>query len=615
MTDNNHSGKDSTMRVFNKAVAAGKIAPPEFITLESRKKALIAQYTDFRKVNPYSTSIFAQALPPYLSETEFIQFANFFPAPFTDETRNLSPAEKHDRASTIEKLFRVTSKNIEVFQKISSVIRISYTDKVHDGEHNNSRGGIVIYGISSEGKSFSANFTLSYFYQIIYHTDPEKSFTNAASAVIQNLLQVTWLKIICPSRGGPISLCDNILSEVDRLLGTNYSEKFKASLGNRSELDLKVYINRVKQVIKDIHLGILVIDEIQFLAHSESKQHLADFLVELSDEIGVPIVLIGTLEVISAFNKLSFSFKSKLTKHGDIYFEPFQPVERKAPPEYRSLIRFLFKNYQIGRHPISMKDFDLQEKAVANANKEAKVLSITDTFFHETGGITQYTINLFILLQQHINYLESAAQRKASKSRDSEGKPVTPKPVRTTKQLILKTARQSFKINREYIDAIISGNIKKLQKMKDIDYRKFRLEELSKQFKPTINVNEEQDEYEKNIEIPANMKLTLMKFGMAENIVDQAIKAVMDGYNGEPESDLLNKAMEYCKKLAEKPDKPVQLSPQIERADIDLSKIENELQTIRAFCDEQKQSKDPAAVPALLDKYNLGFNFETELDL
>ncbi len=603
------------MRVFNKSVAAGKIPPPKFIILKSGKKALIAQYTDFSKANPYSTSIFAQALPPYLSEKEFINFANFFPETFTDETRKLSTVEKHDRALTIEKLFRVTSKNIEVFQKLSSAIRISYTDKVHDGEANNSRGGIVIYGISCEGKTYSVNFAFSYFYQVIYHTDPDSGYTEAASADVENLLQVTWLKIICPSRGGPISLCDNILSEIDKLLGTTYSQKFKASLNNRSELDIKVYINRVKQVIKDIHLGVLVIDEIQFLAHSESRQHLADFLVELSDEIGIPIIVVGTLEVISAFNRLSFSFKSKLTKHGDIYFEPFQPVNGKAPAEYHSLIRLLFKKYQIGNNPISLKDFDHQEEVVRSANKSAKVTSITDTFYSETGGITQYTVNLFILLQQHINLKEDIAQRKANKSKGSDGKPAKPKPVLTTKQLISKTAKMSFKINREYLDAIISGNIKKLQRMKDIDYRKFRLSEVSNQFQPTVDVNDVQEQYEKNIEIPNSLKLTLMKFGMAEDTVDQAIKAVMDGYNDEPESELLNKAMELCNKLNKKPDKPIQLSPQIERADIDLSKIESQLQNMRAFCDEQKQNADPTAVPALLEKYNLSFNLETELDL
>ena len=220
MNSSDLSQNGHTMRVFYKAVEEGKIAKPRFFTLDSGYKALVAQYTDFRKSNPYSTSIFAQALPPFLSDKEFIRFANFFPAPFTEETRNLlSPAEKHDRALTVEKLFRVTSKNIEVFKSVSSAIRASYTDRVHDGEIQNSRGGIVIYGISSEGKTYSVNFSLSYFYQVIIHTNPEKSYGNAASPNLEYVLQVTWLKIICPSKGGPISLCDNILSEVDRLLG------------------------------------------------------------------------------------------------------------------------------------------------------------------------------------------------------------------------------------------------------------------------------------------------------------------------------------------------------------------------------------------------------------
>ena len=223
--------------------------------------------------------------------------------------------------------------------------------------------------------------------------------------------------------------------------GSNHAQNFKDSLGTRTELDIKTYINKVKQVIKDIHLGVLVIDEIQFLAHSQSKQHLADFLVELSDEIGIPIIVIGTLEVISAFNRLSFSFKSKLTKRDDIYFEPFKPVNGRAPTEYRKLIRLLFKNYQIGKNPISIKEFDHQESTASSAHKKAKMTSITDIFYSETGGITQYTINLFILLQQHINYLEDQAERTAAKSTDKSGRTTCSQTCQNDKAVNFKNSK------------------------------------------------------------------------------------------------------------------------------------------------------------------------------
>lgn len=656
-SNHNHTDRrEDDQRVFFNAVESGKIDPPVFFKFsKSGKKALVAQYTDFSKISPYSTSIFAQALPPVLSNDDFIRYANFFPDPFDESVKSLNYDEKHVRIQSISKLFRVTNKNLEVFRSISTAIRDSYTDKVHDGEIQNSRGGSTVYGISSQGKTFSTNFSLSYFPQIIIHLNPPSQpdstattkssisqndlsrssppqeierdssiscewndssstyrYGNAANPDSEYAIQVIWLKVICPSTGGPISLCNNILAAVDALLGTHYADRFKRSLGYRTELDVKVYINRVKQMIKDIHLGILVIDEIQFLAHSESKQQLADFLVELSDEIGIPICLIGTLEVISAFNKLSFSFKSKFTKYGDTYFEPFPPKDQKTPPEYKSLIRFLFKRYQIGKHPISIKELDAQEEAASSANKKAKVMSITDTFYHETGGITQYTIYLFIFLQQHINLLESQAERAANKS---ASKSKVPKPIKTTKALISKTAKQTFQINRDYLDAIISGDKKKLQRMKDIDFRKFRLDEVSKKFEPDVDINKAQEQYEKNIEIPSKLKSTLMSFDTPEDIADKAIKAVMDTYNSESEFELIAKAIELCKELAKKPNKPVQLSPHIERADIDLSKLKDELTAIRAFCDEQKENKSPEAVPSILNKHGLGFNLETELDL
>lgn len=572
--------KEDKQRVFFQAVKDGKIKTPEFIIWKSKQKALIAQYTDFTKANPYSNSIFAQALPPYLSEDEFIKYANYFPNYFTEEVRKLTSPEKHDRATTVDKLFRVTNKNIEVFQKISSAIRRSYTDKVHDGEHQNSRGGIVIYGISSEGKTFAVNFSLSYFYQFIVHLKTRSNYKNSAQPDMDFVIQVTWLKIICPSNGGPISLCNNILSAVDALIGSDYEKSFKSSYGHRTELDLKIYINRVKQVIKDIHLGVLVIDEIQFIAHGESKQQLADFLVELSDEIGIPIIVIGTLEVISAFSELSFSFKSKLTKDNEVYFEPFEPVNGKAPKGYRSLIRLLFKKYQIGNHPIPIELFDEQEKVLSTATEQAKVESISDVFFHETAGITLYTINLFILLQQHINLLEDKAKRNARKAKDQNKKPTPPKTksVNEIKTLIKKTAKQSFQINRKYLNAIIRGDKESLQKMKDVDFREFRRKDASKKFQPSVDIEEAQEQYEKNVEIPSKLKTTLDTYGISEKIADEAIKAVMDGYNDETEFELITKAMDLCKKMVEKPDKPIRLSPHIERADIDLGKVQDELE-------------------------------------
>ena len=151
--------------------------------------------------------------------------------------------------------------------------------------------------------------------------------------------------------------------------------------------------------------------------------------------------------------------------------------------------------------------------------------------------------------------------------------------------------------------------------MKDVDYRNFRLDKTAEQFKPTVNVNDAQEEYEKNFEIPAKLKSTLTAYGVSEKIAEKAIKKTMDEHNNETEFELMTKAMELCKKLAENPDKPVQLSPEIDRTDIDLDKVKKELENIKAFCKEQRKNSDPTAVPAILQKYQLGFNLETELDL
>ncbi|USE34997.1 TniB family NTP-binding protein [Endozoicomonas sp. SCSIO W0465] len=451
--------------VFKKAIKNSLIESPEYIQTRSGRMVPIAQYTDYSDIEPYLRAKLAQALPPYLSESDFLTFANFFPKRITDADRALPSHLKYARTTSIQKLYRVTTASLTVFRDISEMIRSSYSDKMHAGETGNSVGGMTIYGISSQGKTSAVNMALSYYPQIIAHTSQSKKFEKAASPIHENLLQVTWLSVVCPSEGGQMSLCNNILAKVDDLLGSNYEENFKQSLGRNTEIDLKTYIGRVKQVIREIHLGILVIDDIQLLAQKDKKnrKQIANFLVELIQELEVPICLVGTLEVINAFKHLSFSFKSKFTKHGDIYFEPFPPNptnnkgnknlednDNRAPKEYEDLITFLFERYQSTKETLTegelKKHYSTTKKNVKKESIQIK-LSIIEQFYYETAGITQYTILLFIAIQKYIieDELKVFYEEKSKKDIKSSSSI-----SRISPKLISKLAKKNFKISRNY---------------------------------------------------------------------------------------------------------------------------------------------------------------------
>lgn len=615
--------KDQT--VFKKAVKNGIINSPEYIQIASGKTVPIAQYNDYSNIDPYSRSLLAKALPPYLSESEFLTLANFYPKTVTDSDRKLPVHQKFTRATTAQKLYRVTTKSLTVFRKINQIIRSSYSDKMHAGETGNSAGGLTIYGLSSQGKTSAVNMALSYFPQIIAHKSQAKDFNKAALPTHENILQVTWLSIVCPSEGGQMSLCNNILAEVDDLLGTKYEEKFKRSLGRNTEIDLKVYISRVKQVIREINLGILVIDDIQLLAQKskENRKQIANFLVELIGELEIPICLVGTLEVTSAFKELSFSFKSKFTKHGDIYFEPFPPnLETNknkardpsyplAPEEYSDLIIFLFKRYQVTSNTLKIEELK-EHHAKPNKNdvKNQLKISIIEQFYHETAGITQYTILLFIAIQQYIIEDELKPRQKDNLNKDAPDFPVHQK---ISRSLISKIAKQNFKINQRYLDAIRTGDTHLLQTLPDINFGTFRVSESLNTHDSDIDVIDAHRKYEERLEIPEQLKASLISSGVDEDLAAKAVEAVMGGYTNQSYLDLLGKCIENVKKLQENPNKPVRLSPEIERADITLDL--KTLEPMDHFIVEQNENNNPELVPELLKKYGFGFDYEKDVDL
>ncbi|USE34999.1 hypothetical protein [Endozoicomonas sp. SCSIO W0465] len=109
------------------------------------------------------------------------------------------------------------------------------------------------------------------------------------------------------------------------------------------------------------------------------------------------------------------------------------------------------------------------------------------------------------------------------------------------------------------------------------------------------------------------MKNSLIESGVEEALAKKATDMTMNEYTRQPKLDLLSKAIEYVKKLQENPDKPIQLSPEIPRADITLD-IEK-LEPMNNFIEEQNQNDDPNHVPELLKKYGFGFDYERDVEL
>ncbi|MEH7125589.1 AAA family ATPase [Bacillus sp. JJ1773] len=146
-------------------------------------------------------------------------------------------------------------------------------------------------GLSGMGKSKIYERILKLLFpQVIHHHDYKER------KLLQT--QVVWLIIECPSGKSVGALCKNFYSAVDKLLGSNFYEKHGEKGGTIDNL-----AKRMVKVAAQINLGILVIDEIQNVhkAHSGGDERMINFITELVNTIGIPVIVIGTFKAMYLF--------------------------------------------------------------------------------------------------------------------------------------------------------------------------------------------------------------------------------------------------------------------------------------------------------------------------
>lgn len=148
-------------------------------------------------------------------------------------------------------------------------------------------------GLSGMGKSKIYERILKLLFPQVIHHSKYKD---------RNLLltQVVWLKIECPSGKSVGALCKNFYSAVDEVLGSNFYEKHGEKGGTIDNL-----AKRMVKVAAQINLGVLIIDEIQNVhkAHSGGDERMINFITELVNTIGLPVIMIGTFKAMYLFEK------------------------------------------------------------------------------------------------------------------------------------------------------------------------------------------------------------------------------------------------------------------------------------------------------------------------
>lgn len=345
-------------------------------------------------IEAYQNNPFIEAIPPRLSQDQLYQLLYSVPR----YTGDLSQLDDEERVELVQQIkpnyWQPLVSHFERYRNLYTMIKIGYQsrnpmnpiyqrelsiglDEILSAGTNafgeNLAGNIQTaqqmadIGLSGMGKSKSYERVLSLIPQVIHHTKYKSDYLACK--------QVLWLHIECPSNKSVGALCRNFYFAVDKLLGTSYYDDL-AEKDGRAE----VLAKRMSKVAGQINLGVLVIDEIQRIhkGHSGGEDKMIDFITELTNSIGIPIVMIGTFKAL-------YLFKNSLanTRRGipDGYAENITD-RMKDGLEWQLFIQGLW---------------DLQyTKTFTPLTRELKA-----AMYYHTLGIPDFAVKLFMHIQCH----------------------------------------------------------------------------------------------------------------------------------------------------------------------------------------------------------------------
>lgn len=153
----------------------------------------------------------------------------------------------------------------------------------------------AVLGVPGIGKTSTIQRCLSTMPQVIIHTKyKEQQFYTK---------QINYLIVECPSDCSVKTLAFNILSAIDRAIGSEYFTQ----AGSLKSISSSALTTRLKIICMNHHIGLIVIDEIQNAIQTATRNKqirpLIKFLVELTNETSTGICFCGTLEAEELFLK------------------------------------------------------------------------------------------------------------------------------------------------------------------------------------------------------------------------------------------------------------------------------------------------------------------------
>jgi hypothetical protein len=413
-----------------------------------------AQYKE-QVIPDYQDNPFIEALPNLLSPHKVVEKLAFYPQYHQNERK----LDSHYRIYMVDRLFQVFQPlpmNIELERKISRTLRQGYvfrnpfesklaqgfcrdyygTNPVNlkddDGFYPSSFGFTLI-GISGLGKTSSLKRILNMYPQVIVHSEYR--------GIPFSAYQVVWVKLECPHDGSIKGLLYEFFSEIDRLLGTNYYQKM---MKTRATADAMMTV--MNQVVRNCSLGLLVIDEIQHLSMAKSggSEKMLNFFVNLVNNVGVPVILVGTPKAVKVLQGDFRQARRGSGLGGDMV------CDRIQKDEVWDLLVSSIWHYQWTRKETPFTP------------------EISSILYEETQGIPDLLKKVYAIAQA---YAISSGKEE-----------ITP-------YIIRKAAKENLKLVQPMLTALKTGNIREIAKYEDICMTGIDFDDFLTRTKESINLD------------------------------------------------------------------------------------------------------------------------------
>lgn len=447
-------------------------------------------------IEEYKGNPLIEALPPIMSSGEAADLLTVEPGYHTLE-RELDALYRFHCIQRLSRYFQPLDTHIDIEQRVSRSIRQSYVDRnpVVSFRRNDFRSvhstaaGFTIIGMSGVGKTTAMERVLSLYPQCIVHT-------RYADAPLY-LKQLVWLKLDCPYDGSIKGLCLNFFHEMDRILDSEYSKLFPASRNTVDTMLIKM------STLATTHgLGLLVIDEIQHLSQAKSggSEKMLNFFVTLVNTIGVPVVLIGTTKAMPILQS-EFRQARRGSGQGDLFWE-------RMPNDlsWEIMIQSMWK-YQWTKEECPLTP------------------ELKRVLYEESQGIIDLAVKLYAM-----------AQIKAI----AEGIEII------TPSIIRGVADEKLRLVKPMLDALRSGNIKKIMQYEDI--RPINIENYIAAQVARIPADAEDKREITSLEEQAVLKLLEMDIPSKE--AQKCVKKALSGLkSGQPLSRVVKKAFKLALNL------------------------------------------------------------------